>query len=92
MEREKYLKEIELTLDEIIKDEDLIAIIKETLYKRERNEVFNSFRYGKDLGASMSKDAPLGGSGEEHYYRIIKIKKAKNLIDYLLLLAQNKNN
>tara|TARA_Y100000593_G_scaffold92376_1_gene183848 strand:+ start:2375 stop:2650 length:276 start_codon:yes stop_codon:yes gene_type:complete len=90
MERDKYLKEIELTLDEIVKDEDLIVIIKETLDKRERNEVFNSFRYGTILGESMSKEvSPV--AGEEHYNKIIKIKKARNLIDYLLLLAQNKD-
>ena len=91
MERKEYLKEIELTLDEIVKDEDLIVIIKDTLDKRERNEVFNSFRYRRN----REKGFAVGIStedGEEHYNRIIKIKKARNLIDYLLLLAQNKDN
>tara|TARA_B100000029_G_scaffold495623_1_gene560804 strand:+ start:440 stop:715 length:276 start_codon:yes stop_codon:yes gene_type:complete len=90
MERKEYLKEIELTLDEIVKDGELIVIIKETLDKRERNEVFNSFRYRKKREQGFAKEV-TPDDGEEHYNRIIKIKKARNLVDYLLLLAQNKN-
>ncbi|MAH50993.1 hypothetical protein CMI37_34575 [Candidatus Pacearchaeota archaeon] len=91
MERDKYLKEIELTLAEIVKEEDSVKIIKRCLEKREEELSFNSFRYGRSLGENYS----IGynsKSGEEYYNEIIKVKKIRNLVDYLLLLAQNKDN
>ena len=90
MERSEYLKEIELTLSEIIKDEETIQIIKECLEDHEKKMVFNSFRYGRKISENYS----IGHNpkaGEEHYNKIIKIKKARNLIDYLILLQQNKD-
>lgn len=93
MERDKYLKEVELTLTEIAKDHEIIEIIKESLEKSEGDMVFNSFRYGK--GYSSTTGYAVGArkkAGEEYYNKIIKIKKARNLIAYLLLLADNKNN
>ena len=91
MERDKYLKEIELTLAEIVKEEDSIKIIKQCLENRENELSFNSFRYGRTLNDSYAiGDNPK--SGEEYYNEIIKVKKIRNLVDYLLLLAQNKNN
>lgn len=90
MERDKYLKEVELTLAEIVKEEDSVKIIKQCLEKRESELSFNSFRYGRSLGDNYS----IGHnpkSGEEFYNKILKAKKAKNLVDYLLLLTQNKN-
>tara|TARA_R100000808_G_C2152301_1_gene161628 strand:+ start:3914 stop:4189 length:276 start_codon:yes stop_codon:yes gene_type:complete len=91
MERNEYLRELELTLDEIVQDEEIIVIIKETLNGKERSEIFNSFRYGENWGEKSfsKKNSKIG---EKQYNKIIKIKKARNLIDYLLLLAQNKNN
>ena len=90
MERDKYLKEVELTLDEITKDHEIIGIIKECLEKSEGEMVFNSFRYGK--GPIGMSSWTTQKAGEAYYDKIIKIKKARNLIDYLLLLAQNKDN
>lgn len=93
MERDKYLKEVELTLAEIAKDHEIIEIIKESLEKSEGEMVFNSFRYGK--GYSGSTGYGVGTTkkaGEEYYDKIIKIKKARNLVAYLLLLTENKNN
>ena len=90
MERNEYLKEVELTLDEITKDHEVIEIIKECLEKSEGETVFNSFRFGKGpigMGSWTTREA-----GEEYYDKIIKIKKARNLVDYLLLLAENKYN
>ena len=91
MERDKYLKEIELTLAEIVKEEDSVKIIKQCLHKRESELSFNSFRYGRSLSDSyaIGHDSK---SGEEYYNEIIKVKKIRNLVDYLLLMAQNKEN
>ena len=91
MERGKYIKEIELTLAEIVEDEKSILIIKKCLLDRENELTFNSFRYVRSLNDSYAiGDDPK--SGEEYYNEIIKVKKIRNLIDYLLLLAQNKDN
>ena len=91
MERGKYLKEIEITLNEIVKEEDSIKIIKQCLEKRESELVFNSFRYGRGLSDSYAMGYNPK-SGEEFYNEIIKVKKIRNLVDYLLLIAQNKDN
>ena len=91
MERGKYLKEIELTLAEIVKEEDSIKIIKQCLEKRENELSFNAFRYGRNYSDSYA----IGHNpktGEDFYNEIIKVKKIRNLVDYLLLLAQNKDN
>lgn len=89
MERDKYLKEVELTLAEIVKDEEITEIIKATLQDCENKMVFNAFRYGKGpIGMGSWSTAK---AGEEFYNKILKIKKARNLIDYLLLLAENKD-
>jgi hypothetical protein len=91
MERDEYLKEIELTLDEIVEDQEAIRIIKECLLNRENELSFHSFRYGRCLGTGYAiGENPK--SGEEYYNKIVKVKKARNLVDYLLLLAQNKDN
>ena len=89
MERDKYLKEVELTLAEIAKDNEIIEIIKATLADAEGKMVFNAFRYGKGpIGMGTWSTAK---AGEEHYNRVLKVKKARNLIEYLLLLTENKN-
>jgi len=80
MERKEYVKEVELTLDELVEDKKMIA---ELLESRERELIFNAFRYG------AKKDSKIG---EEYYEKIGKIRKIRNLIDYLLLLAENKDN
>tara|TARA_B100000287_G_scaffold274048_1_gene258078 strand:+ start:4005 stop:4271 length:267 start_codon:yes stop_codon:yes gene_type:complete len=87
MERSEYLKEVEFTLKEIIKDEELVKIIKHSLEKSERELSFNSYRYGMRQ-PDKSKRPQLS---EESYNKIIKVKKARNLIDYLILLRQNKD-
>ena len=72
MERDRYLKEIEKVLDELIKDKDLIS----DHTKREEQKLANdSWRY----------------KTEEGYERLLKWKKIRNSIDYLLLLRENKD-
>ena len=91
MERDKYLREVELTLAEIVKDKKSIQIIKKCLLDRENKLTFNSFRYGRSLKDSYAI-GDNSKSGEEYYNEIVKVKKIRNLIDYLLLLVQNKDN
>ena len=73
MERDKYLKEIEKVLDNLIKDKDLIS---EHTLREEQKLANDAWRY----------------KTEEIYERLLKWRKIKNSIDYLLLLRENKDN
>ena len=72
MERDKYLKEIEKVLDNLIKDKDLIS---EHTLREEQKLANDAWRY----------------KTEEIYERLLKWRKIKNSIDYLLLLRENKD-
>ena len=72
MERDKYLKEIEKVLDNLIEDKDLIS---EHTQSQEQKLANDAWRY----------------KTEEGYERLLKWRKIKNSIDYLLLLRENKD-
>ncbi len=72
MERDKYLKEIEKVLDDLIKDKGFIS--KHTQHQ-EQKLANDAWRY----------------KTEEGYERLLKWRKIKNSIDYLLLLRENKD-
>ena len=72
MERNKYLKEIEKVLDNLMEDKDLIS---EHTLREEQKLANDAWRY----------------KTEEVYERLLKWRKIKNSIDYLLLLRENKD-
>ena len=72
MERDKYLKEIEKVLDNLMEDKDLI---REHTLREEQKLANDAWRY----------------KTEEVYERLLKWRKIKNSIDYLLLLRENKD-
>lgn len=76
MERDKYIREIEGVLDQLLEDKEFI---KKALTKAENELQFQVFRYSSK-------------KGEETYEKFAKHKKIKNLIDYLILLRENKDN
>jgi hypothetical protein len=78
MEREKYLREVERTLRELSKHKKCISeIVTENI----RELSFNAYRYG-------SHDPEVS---ENYYNQISEKTKIKNLIDYLILLEENKD-
>ena len=72
MERDKYLKEIEKVLDDLIRDKSLI---NKHFHDHECKLANDSWRYKTEKG----------------YERLLKWKKVRNSIDYLLLLRENKD-
>jgi len=72
MERDKYLKEIEQVLDDLIEDK---ALINEHFHDLEGKLAIDAWRY----------------KTEEIYTSVLKWRKIKNSIDYLLLLRENKD-
>ena len=72
MERDKYLKEIEKILDDLIEDK---ALIYKTLHDHEGKLAIDAWRY----------------KTEKIYANVLKWRKIKNSIDYLLLLRENKD-
>ncbi|MAF43711.1 MAG: hypothetical protein CMI54_06050 [Parcubacteria group bacterium] len=73
MERDKYLREIEKILDNLIEEK---ALLSEHIRMHESKLVNDSWRYKTEKG----------------YKRLLKWRKIKNSIDYLLLLRENKDN
>ena len=72
MERDKYLKEIEKVLDDLIEDK---ALINKHFHDLEGELAIAAWRY----------------KTEEIYADVLKWRKIKNSIDYLLLLRENKD-
>jgi hypothetical protein len=72
MERDKYLKEVEKVLDNLMEDKDLIS---EHTQREEQKLANDAWRY----------------KTEECYENLLKWRKIKNSIDYLLLLRENKD-
>lgn len=75
MERNKYLKEIEKVLDQLSEHENEV---KKMFSNAEGELNMQVYRY-------QSK------KGEKTYENLLRVRKIKNLIDYLLLLVENKN-
>ena len=74
MDRKEFCQEIEEILTELRPEKDLI---KKVLSDIEKQYSFSAYRY------SYKK-------GEAAYEKVIKFRKAKNLIEYLLDLENNK--
>tara|TARA_R110002110_G_scaffold289468_1_gene503919 strand:- start:167 stop:397 length:231 start_codon:yes stop_codon:yes gene_type:complete len=75
MERNKYIKEIEGVLDQLLESK---SFLRKTLVDAENELHLQVYRYASK-------------KGERTYENLAELKKVKNLIDYLILLRENKD-